>query len=60
MSATGIAPRCKQLWMVGGIFDSMKPLLETRPVRHERDEAIRGHVFRPFSSSSTTCAPACR
>jgi transposase len=38
----------KQLWMVEAIFRSMKSLLETRPIYHQKDETIRGHVFCPF------------
>lgn len=34
----------KQLWTVEEIFRTMKSLLETRPVYHRTDEAIRGHV----------------
>lgn len=38
----------KQLWMVEAIFRSMQSLLETRPIYHQRDETIRGHVFCSF------------
>lgn len=38
----------KHLWMVEGIFRSMKSLLETRPIYHQKDETIRGHVFCSF------------
>ena len=38
----------KQLWMVEDVFRSMKSLLDTRPVFHQRDETIRGHVFCSF------------
>jgi len=30
---------------VEDVFRSMKSLLDTRPVFHQRDETIRGHVF---------------
>jgi hypothetical protein len=48
MSATDLALRYKQLWMVEDIFRSMKSLLETRPIWHKHDETIRGHVFCSF------------
>lgn len=38
----------KHLWMVEGIFRSMKSLLETRPIYHQKDATIRGHVFCSF------------
>ena len=34
--------------MVEAIFRSMKSLLETRPIYHQKDETIRGHVFCSF------------
>lgn len=43
-----VALAYKQLWMVEDIFRSMKSLLETRPIYHRTDEAIRGHVFCSF------------
>jgi hypothetical protein len=47
--ATGeVALKYKQLWMVEDIFRSMKSLLETRPIYHQCDETIRGHVFCSF------------
>ena len=50
---TDLAPRevalqYKQLWMVEDVFRSMKSLLDTRPIFHRTDEAIRGHVFCSF------------
>lgn len=38
----------KHLFMVEAIFRSMKSLLATRPIYHQRDETIRGHVFCSF------------
>jgi arginine repressor len=38
----------KHLWMVEAIFRSMQSLLETRPIDHQKDETIRGHVFCSF------------
>jgi DDE family transposase len=38
----------KHLFLVEAIFRSMKSLLETRPIYHQKDETIRGHVFCSF------------
>ena len=43
-----VALKYKQLWMVEDVFRSMKSLLDTRPIFHRCDEAIRGHVFCSF------------
>jgi hypothetical protein len=43
-----IALAYKELWMVETLFRTMKSILETRPIDHKRDEAIRGHVFCGF------------
>lgn len=43
-----VALAYKHLWMVEAIFRSMKSVLETRPIYHQRDEHIRGHVFCSF------------
>ena len=43
-----VALAYKHLWMVEAIFRSMKSLLETRPIYHQGDDAIRGHVFCSF------------
>lgn len=43
-----VALAYKHLWMVEAIFRSMKSVLETRPIYHQRDETIRGHVFCSF------------
>jgi len=43
-----VALAYKHLWMVEAIFRSMKSLLETRPIYHQKDETIRGHVFCSF------------
>jgi len=50
---TTLAPRYvalayKHLWMVEAIFRSMKSVLDTRPIYHQRDDTIRGHVFCAF------------
>ena len=46
--AAEVALKYKQLWMVEDIFRSMKSILETRPIYHQRTETIRGHVFCSF------------
>ena len=43
-----VALAYKQLWMVEAIFRSMKSVLETWPIYHRTDRAIRGHVFCSF------------
>jgi transposase len=48
MEARKVALKYKELWMVEQIFRSMKTLLETRPIYHRSDNAIRGHVFCSF------------
>jgi hypothetical protein len=46
--APEVALRYKDLWMVESIFRTMKSLLETRPIYHQCDETIRGHVCCSF------------
>jgi transposase len=48
LAAAEVALKYKQLWMVEHVFRSTKSLLETRPIWHRCDEAIRGHVFCSF------------
>jgi transposase len=43
-----IALKYKELWMVENLFRSIKSVVETRPVFHRSDEAIRGHIFCSF------------
>lgn len=43
-----VALAYKQLWMVEDLFRTMKSVLETRPVYHQTDRCIRGHVFCSF------------
>jgi transposase len=43
-----VALKYKELWQVEQVFRDIKPLLETRPIFHRRDETIRGHVFCSF------------
>ena len=42
------ALKYKELWMVEGMFRTLKSVLETRPVYHKCDETICGHVFCSF------------
>jgi transposase len=48
LAAADVALQYKKLWMVEQWFRSCKSLLETRPIYHQRDETIRGHVFCSF------------
>jgi len=48
LSAEEVALQYKQLWMVEQAFRTVKSVLETRPIYHECDETIRGHVFCSF------------
>jgi hypothetical protein len=48
LSPKNVALKYKQLWMVEHAFKDMKSVLDTRPVFHQRDETIRGHVFCSF------------
>ena len=47
-SAARIAWQYKNLWQVEHLFRAAKSLLRTRPVYHQCDAAIRGHVFCSF------------
>jgi hypothetical protein len=46
--AAEVALQFKRLWQVEQWFRSCKSLLETRPIYHQRDATIRGHVFCSF------------
>ena len=48
LSAQQVALKYKELWQVEQVFREMKSILETRPIYHQRDETIRGHVFCSF------------
>jgi Transposase DDE domain len=48
LDAAEVALQYKRLWMVEAWFRSCKSLLQTRPIFHRCDEAIRGHVFCSF------------
>lgn len=43
-----VAMKYKELWQVEQAFRDVKSVLETRPVFHQCDETIRGHVFCSF------------
>jgi hypothetical protein len=40
--------RYRELLKVEDIFRTMKSILDTRPIYHQTDAAIRGHVFCSF------------
>jgi hypothetical protein len=48
LATAEVALQFKRLWQVEHWFRSCKSLLETRPIYHQRDETIRGHVFCSF------------
>jgi transposase len=47
-SADTVALKYKELWQVEQVFRDVKTVIETRPVYHQRDENIKGHVFCSF------------
>ena len=47
-SADTVALKYKELWQMEQVFRDIKSVLETRPIFHQRDETIRGHVFCSF------------
>jgi transposase len=48
LPADMVALKYKELWQVEQVFRDIKSILETRPVFHQTDETIRGHVFCSF------------
>ena len=48
LTAADTALKYKALWMVESMFRALKSVLETRPVYHQCDETICGHVFCSF------------
>jgi len=48
LDAAEVALQYKRLWMVEAWFRSTKSLLQTRPIYHQCDETICGHVFCSF------------
>lgn len=47
-SADQVALKYKELWRVEKVFRDVKSLLTTRPIFHQKDRTIRGHVFCSF------------
>lgn len=43
-----VALRYRERWIVEDIFRTAKSIIGTRPIFHQRDDAIRGHVFCSF------------
>ena len=43
-----VAPRYRERWIVEDIFRTAKSIIDTRPIFHQRDDTIRGHVFCSF------------
>ena len=43
-----LALKYKELWRVERVFRDVKSLLDTRPIFHQKDQTIRGHVFCSF------------
>lgn len=43
-----IARQYKELWRVENVFRDLKSVLDTRPIYHQLDENIIGHVFCSF------------
>jgi len=48
LSPEKVALKYKELWRVERVFRDVKSLLDTRPVYHQKDENIAGHVFCSF------------
>ena len=44
-TAEEVAVQYKELWMVEQAFRTVKSVMGTRPIYHECDDTIRGHVF---------------
>ena len=48
LSTEQVALKYKELWRVEKVFRDVKSLLTTRPIFHQKDRTIRGHVFCSF------------
>lgn len=48
LPADKVALKYKELWRVERVFRDVKSLLDTRPVYHQNDANIAGHVFCSF------------
>jgi hypothetical protein len=43
-----VALRYRERWIVEDIFRTAKSIINTRPIFHQRDDTVRGHVFCSF------------
>jgi Transposase DDE domain len=48
LSPLVVALRYRERWIVEDIFRTAKSIINTRPIFHQRDDTIRGHVFCSF------------
>jgi hypothetical protein len=48
LNMLSVALAYRELWKVEAIFRSAKAILETRPVYHQKDDTIAGHLFCSF------------
>ena len=48
LDTSEVALRYKELWQVEYLFRSLKSVLNTRPIYHQNDDSIKGHVFCSF------------
>jgi hypothetical protein len=48
MKMLSVALAYRELWRVEAIFRTAKSILETRPIFHQSDAAIAGHLFCSF------------
>jgi transposase len=48
LSALRVALRYRKLLAVGNSFKTAKTVLDTRPILHRTDAAVRGHIFCTF------------
>jgi hypothetical protein len=48
LSPLAVALRYRERWIVEDIFRTAKSIIDTRPIFHQRDDTIRGHVFCSF------------
>ena len=48
MNMLSVALAYRELWRVEAIFRTAKSTLETRPIFHQSDAAIAGHLFCSF------------
>src|SRR4051812_44005401 len=48
MTMLSVALAYRELWRVAAIFRTAKSILETRPIFHQSDAAIAGHLFCSF------------